>query len=136
MCVTNVVNYFFMKHIETHKTHTHTKSIDDKTSGNDAVTKTSGVTEDNRKDHDEEILEKGRNILNRMIRKPGSKKKPRMTARKQTSPCKTSKEMKNTTLRCSARIANSSLEKIDNEGRVISDEKKSVSEMEKDFTRH
>ena len=68
--------------IETHKTHAHTKSIDEETSGNDAVTKTSGVTEDNRKDHDEEILEKGRNILNRMICKPGSKKKLRMTARK------------------------------------------------------
>ena len=95
----NVVNYFFYKtSIETHKIHAHTKSVYDDTGGNDVVRKTSGVTEDNKKDQDEETLEKGRNILNTMFHKPGSKKKPRMTASKRTSPCKTSKGMKNTKL--------------------------------------
>ena len=66
-----------------------------------------------------------------MIRKPGSKKKPKMTARKRTSPCKTSKGMKNTELQCSARIVNLSQETIDNEAPAVSDETKSASEMEK-----
>ena len=73
-------------------------------------------------------MEKGRQILNRLIHKPGSKKKPKMSQRK---PSKTSKGIKNTKLQGSARIANSSQETIDNKPTVISDETKSASEIEK-----
>ena len=54
-----------------------------------------------------------------------------MSQRKPRSPRKTSKGIKNTKLRWSARIANSSQETIDNEPSVISDETKSASEIEK-----
>ena len=54
-----------------------------------------------------------------------------MSQRKPRSPCKTSKGIKKTKLRQSARIANSSQETIDNEPSVISDETKSASEIEK-----
>ena len=69
--------------------------------------------------------------MNRLIRKPGSKKKPKMSQRKPRSPHKTSKGIKNTKLRWSARIANSSQETIDNKPTVISDETKSASEIKK-----
>ena len=120
--------FFHESSIETHKTHTHRASRDDDTDG---VQNKSAVTEDNKKDEDEEKLEKGRKILNTMICKPGSKKKPKMSQRKPRSPCKISKGMKKTALRRSARIANSSQETIDNESTVISDETKSASEIEK-----
>ena len=45
----------------------------------DGVQKQSVVTEDDTKNDEEEKLEKGRQILNRLIRKPGSKKKPKMS---------------------------------------------------------
>ena len=90
--------FFYESSIETHKINTHSKRIEDDTSRNDAMKTTSGLTKENKKDEEEEILEKGRNILNKMIHKPGSKKKPKMPARKRTSPHKTSKEMKKTTL--------------------------------------
>ena len=97
----------------------------------DGVQKQSVVTEDDTKNDEGEKLEKGRHILNRLIHKPGSKKKPKMSQRKPRSPRKTSKGIKKTKLRRSARIANSSQETIDNEPSVISDETKSASEIEK-----
>ena len=54
-----------------------------------------------------------------------------MSQRKPRSPRKTSKGIKNTKVRWSARIANSSQETIDNKPSVISDETKSASEIEK-----
>ena len=125
--------FFHKSSIGIHKIHTHRASRDNNTDGNDGVQKKSAVTEDNKKDEDEENLEKGRQISNTMIRKPGSKKKPRMSQRKPKSPRKISKGMKNTKLQRSARIANSSQETIpiDNEPTVISDETKSASEIEK-----
>ena len=97
----------------------------------DGVQKKSVVTEDNKKNDDEEKLEKRRQIFNRLICKPGSKKKSKMSQRKPRSPCKTSKGIKNTKLQWSARIANSSQETIENEATVISDATKSTSEIEK-----
>ena len=123
--------FFHKSSIGTHKIYAHRASHDDDTDGNDGVQNKSAVTEDNKKDEDEEKLEKGRQILNKMIRKPGSKKKPKMSQRKPRSPRKISKGMKNTKLQQSAKIANSSQETIDNEPTVISDETKSASEIEK-----
>ena len=80
--------FFYESSIETHKTHAHRASRDDDTDG---VQNKSAVTEDDKKDEDEEKLEKGRQILNTMIRKPGSKKKPKMSQRKPRSPHKISK---------------------------------------------
>ena len=91
--------FFHESSIETHKTHAHRASHDDDTDG---VQNKSVVTEDKKKDEDEEKLEKGRQILNKMIRKPGSKKKPKMSQRKPRSPHKISKGMKKTKLRRSA----------------------------------
>ena len=90
--------FFHESSIGTHKIHAHKASCDDNTDGNNGVQKKSAVTEDNKKDEDEEKLEKGRQILNTMICKPGSKKKPRMSERKPRSPRKISKWMKNTKL--------------------------------------
>ena len=111
--------------------HAHRASRHDDTNGNDGVENKSEVTEDEKIDEDEEKLEKGRQILNTMIRKPGSKKKPKMSQRKPRSPHKLSKGMKNTKLRWSARIANSSQETIDNETTLTSDETKSALEIDK-----
>ena len=63
--------FFHESSIATHKTHTHRASRDDETDG---VQNKSAVTEDNKKDEYEEKLEKGRQILNTMICKPGSRK--------------------------------------------------------------
>ena len=76
-------------------------------------------------------LEKGKQILNKIICKPGSKKKPTKSERKQSGPQKRSKAMKNTKLLWSARIANSSAETIDTDPTVITDETKSASEIDK-----
>ena len=123
--------FFFESSIETHKIHAHKKSVDDNTTGDNVGSKTSVVTEENKNDEDEEKLEKGRNILNILIRKPGSKKKLRMTSTRRTSPHKTLKGMNKTKLQCRARIANSSQGTIDNESTVVSDDTKSASEIEK-----
>ena len=123
--------FFHESSIATHKIHAHRASRDDNTNGNDGVQNKSEVMEDNKKDEDEEKLEEGRQILNTMICKPGSKKKPKMSQRKPRSPHKISNGMKNTKLQRSARIANSSQETIDNEPTVNSDETKSASEIEK-----
>ena len=85
-----------MNHLFKHTNdHTHRASSPEHTDG---VQKKSVVTEDNKKNDDEEKLEKRRQILNRLICKPGSKKKPKMSQRKPRSPHKTSKGIKNTKL--------------------------------------
>ena len=122
--------FFHESSIQTHKDHTH-KARESSPENMKGEQKKSVSTEDDRRNDDEEKLEKGRQILNRLIRKPGSKKKPKMSQRKPSSPRKTSKGIKNTKLQWSARIANSSQETIDNEPTVISDETKSASEIEK-----
>ena len=117
--------FFHESSIQTHKDHAH-KARESSPEHMDGVQKKSVVTEDDTKNDDEENLEKGRQILNRLIRKPGSKKKPKMSQRKPRSPRKTSKGIRNTKLRRSARIANLSQETIDNKPTVISDETKSA----------
>ena len=89
--------FFHESSIQTHKDHAH-KARASSPEHMDGVQKKSVVTEDDTKNDDEEKLEKGRQILNRLIRKPGSKKKPKMSQRKPRSPCKTSKGIKNTKL--------------------------------------
>ena len=122
--------FFHESSIQTHKDHAHRMQASSP-EHMDGVQKQSVVTEDDIKNDEEEKLEKGRQILNRLIHKPGSKKKPKMSQRKPRSPHKTSKGIKKTKLRWSARIANLSQETIDNEASVISDETKSASEIEK-----
>ena len=117
--------FFHESSIQTHKDHTH-KARASSPEHMDGVQKKSVVTEDHTKNDDEEKLEKGRQILSRLICKPGSKKKPKMSQRKPRSPRKTSKGIKNTKLQWSARIGNLSQETIDNEPTVISDETKSA----------
>ena len=123
--------FFNKSSIATHKMHAHTARSDDNTNGNDGEENKSEVNEDTKIDEDEEKIEKGRQILKTMIRKPGSKKKPKICQRKPRSPRKQSKGMKNTQVRRSARIANSSQETIDNETILNSEETKSASEIDK-----
>ena len=89
--------FFHESSIQTHKDHAH-KATASSPEHMDGVQKKSVVTEDDTKNDEEEKLEKGRQILNRLIRKPGSKKKPKMSQRKPRSPRKTSKGIKNTKL--------------------------------------
>ena len=90
--------FFQESSIETHKVHAHTKRDEDDENGNGAVKNTSPVSGENIKDEDDAKLEKGRDILNKMIRKPGSKKKPTKSEKKRSVPQKRSKGMKNTKL--------------------------------------
>ena len=122
--------FFHESSIATHKMHAHTASADD--DGNDdGVENKSEVNEDTKIDEDEEKIEKGRQILKTTICKPGSKKKPKISQRKPRSPRKQSKGIKNTQVRRSARIANSSQETIENETILNSDENKSASKIDK-----
>ena len=89
--------FFHKSSIQTHKDHTH-KARESSPEDMDGEQKKSVLTEDDTKNDDEEKLEKGRQILNRLIRKPGSKKKPKMSQRKPKSLHKTSKGIKNTKL--------------------------------------
>ena len=89
--------FFHKSSIQTHKDHAHRARVSSPEQM-DGVQKKSVVTEDDKKNDDEEKLGKGRQILNRLILKPGSKKKPKMSQRKLRSPCKTSKGIKNTRL--------------------------------------
>ena len=123
--------FFYKSSIATHKINAHSKRIDDNTSENDETKEKSPVSDEKTKTKDDERLQKGRNILNQMIHKPGSKKKPKITPRKRKSPCKTAKDMKKTTLWHSAQIANSSQETNDNDTTVNLDETKSAFEVDK-----
>ena len=79
----NVVNYFYQESsIQTHKVHTHAKCDEDDENGNGAVKNTSPVGGENMTDENDAKLEKGREILNKMIQKPGAKKKPTKSAKK------------------------------------------------------
>ena len=123
--------FFHESSIQTHKVHAHGKRDEDDENGNGAVKNTSPVSGENMTDENDAKLEKGREILNKMIRKPGTKKKPTKSAKKRSLPQKRSKGMKNTKLRRSARIANSSAETIDTDQTEITDETKSASEIDK-----
>ena len=123
---------FFQKSsIQTNKVQAHAKLDEDDENGNGAVKNTSPVSGENMTDENDAKLEKGREILNKMIRKPGAKKKPTKPAKKRSLPQKRSKGMKNAKLRWSARIANSSTETIDTDQTEITDETKSASEIDK-----
>ena len=89
--------FFHESSIQTHKDHVHIAPASSP-EHMDGVQKKSVVTEDDTKNDEEKKLEKGRQILNRLICKPGSKKKPKMLQRKPRSPRKTSKGIKNTKL--------------------------------------
>ena len=89
--------FFHESSIQTHKDHAH-RVLASSPEHMDGVQKQSVVTEDDTKNDEEEKLEKGRQILNRLIHKPGSKKKPKMSQRKPRSPRKTSKGIKKTKL--------------------------------------
>ena len=123
--------FFHESSIGTHKFHAHGKCDKDDKNGNSGVKNTSPVSGENIKDDDDAKLEKGRDILNKMIRKPGSKKKPTKSERKQSVALKRSKGMKNTKLQRSARIANSSAETVDTDPTEITDETKSALEIDK-----
>ena len=87
--------FFHKSSIQTHKDHAH-RSQASSPEHVDGVQKQSVVTEDDTKNDEEEKLEKRRQILNRLICKPGSKKKPKMSQKKPRSPHKTSKGIEKT----------------------------------------
>ena len=89
--------FFNESSIGTHKLLAH-RASGEETHENDGVQKKSTKSEDTKKDEDEEKLEKGRRILNTMIRKQGSKKTSKLSQRKPKSPHKISKWKKNTKL--------------------------------------
>ena len=90
--------FFHESSIGTHKIHAHRKPHEDNTHGNGGVKNTSPVSGEKKKDEEDAKLEKGKQILNKMIRKPGSKKKLTKSERIQSGPQKRSKAMKNTKL--------------------------------------
>ena len=90
--------FFHESSIGTHKTHAHRKDDEDNTHANGGVKNTSPVSGEKKKDEEDTKLEKGKQILNKMIRKPGSKKKLTKSERKGSGPQKRLKAMMNTKL--------------------------------------
>ena len=90
--------FFYELSIGTHKTHAHRKDDEDDTHGNGGVKDTAPVSGEKKKDEEDAKLEKGKEILNKMIHKPGSKKKVTKSERKGSGAQKRLKAMKNTKL--------------------------------------
>ena len=68
--------FFHESSIGTHKIHAHRKHDEDETNGDGGVKNTSPVSGEKIEDEDDAKLEKAKQILNKIIRKPGSKKQP------------------------------------------------------------